>query len=160
MPQRRPDALKVVSGTARRDRLPRSDPSGRLLKPPRPPAHVSELAASEWRRLAADLVESRVLATGDLRGLELLCQALVLESEMRSIIAAEGATISTAEGGRKAHPALKAAMEARAQAIRLMQEFGLTPSSRQRVDRSAVPAASDTSPWARLKALQGAKAAG
>ena len=73
---------------------------------------------------------------------------------MRALILAEGATIPAGEGGKKGHPALKLATEARAQAIRLLESFGLTPSSRHRVDRAPPPPADD-SPWSKLKALQG-----
>ena len=43
-------------------------------------------------------------------------------------------------GGSKAHPALKVADAARTVAVRLFTEFGLTPASRQRVDRTAFAA--------------------
>ncbi|MBV8589794.1 MAG: phage terminase small subunit P27 family [Acetobacteraceae bacterium] len=160
MPQRKSDTLKLISGTSRRDRLPRSDPTLRLTEPPAPPSHLSERAAAEWNRLAQELVAAGVLTGGDLRSLELLAETLALEAEMRTLIAAEGATIPSGEGGRKGHPALKIATDARAQAIRLLEGFGMTPSSRQRVDRCAPAATSADSPWTRLRELQGAKAGG
>ena len=162
MPKRKSDTLKLISGTSRRDRLPRSDPSLRLTEPPPPPSHLSERAAAEWNRLAQELVAAGVLTGGDLRSLELLAETLALEAEMRTLIAAEGATIPSAsgDGGRKGHPALKIATDARAQAIRLLEGFGMTPSSRQRVDRGAPAAPCADSPWARLRELQGAKVGG
>jgi P27 family predicted phage terminase small subunit len=159
MPYRKDDALKLIAGTSRRDRLPRPDPGVRLSRPPRPPAHLSERAAAEWRRLAQELVANGVLTSADLRALELLSETLALEAEMRALIAAEGATIRSGEGGRKGHPALKIAADARAQAIRLLEAFGLTPVRRQRLDRQVLPCADDL-PWVRLKALQSAKAVG
>jgi len=153
MPQYKNEALKLISGTARRDRQSRSHAGERLVSPPGPPEHLSDRAAAEWRRLARELVEAGSLTGADLRALELLAETLALEAEMRALILAEGATIPAGEGGKKGHPALKLATEARAQAIRLLESFGLTPSSRHRVDRAPPPPADD-SPWARLKALQ------
>ena len=109
--------------------------------------------ATEWRRLAPELVETGSLTGADLRALELLAETLAIEAEMRALISAEGATIPASEGGKKGHPALKIATDARAQAIRLLESFGLTPSSRHRVDRAPAPPADD-SPWSKLKALQ------
>ena len=130
------------------------------MRPPRPPTHLSQRAAAEWKRLTQELVANGVLTGADLRALELLAETLALEAELRGLIAAEGATIPSGEGGRKGHPALKTAPEARAQAIRLLEGFGMTPTSRQRVDRSIGSVNPDTSPWAKLKKLQAAKAAG
>jgi P27 family predicted phage terminase small subunit len=154
MPHRKSNTLKLISGTARRDRQPQSHWGERLVSVPEPPAHLSDRAATEWRRLARELVEAGSLTGADLRALELLAETLALEAEMRALISAEGATIPAGEGGKKGHPALKIATDARAQAIRLLESFGLTPSSRHRVDRAPPPPADD-SPWARLKALQG-----
>ena len=153
MPQHKSNALKLISGTARRDRQPRSHPGERLVSPPEPPEHLSDRAAAEWRRLARELAEAGSLTGADLRALELLAETLALESEMRALISAEGATIPAGEGGKKGHPALKIATDARAQAIRLLESFGLTPSSRHRVDRAPPPPADD-SLWLQLAALQ------
>ena len=164
MPQRIGDGLKQVRGTARRDRKPH-DTTVRLVRPPRPPAHLSQRAAAEWRYLAHELVQAGILTGADLRALELLAETLAMEGEMRAVIAAEGATIPAAEGGRKGHPALKIATEARSQAIRLLEAFGLTPVSRQRVDRAPQPVRDEAEAflangWRALRGLQAGNGAG
>ncbi len=154
MPLRTSDGLKLIRGTGRRDRDGRHDPTARLAKAPRPPGHLSPRAAAEWRHLARELVETGVLTGADLRALELLAETLALEADMRAIVAREGATIAGAEGGRKGHPALKIGAEARSQAIRLLEAFGLTPASRQRVDQAPAPRTAENGPYARMQALQ------
>jgi len=125
---------KLVTGTLRADRQPRADVAARLTIPPKPPAQLGPRAAGEWRRVARAAAGIGTLTTADLRALELLAQTLATEGEAQQVLTAEGLTVATADGGRKAHPALKAMEVARAQAARLLAEFGLSPKARQGVD--------------------------
>ncbi len=125
---------KLVTGTLRPDRQPRADVAARLTTPPKPPAQLGPRAAAEWRRIAPAAIAIGTLTGADLRTFELLAQTLATESETRETLTAEGLSVGTADGGRKAHPALKAMEVARAQAARLLAEFGLSPKARQGVD--------------------------
>lgn len=154
MPPRKSDTLKLIAGTGRRDRQPRMDPTTRLAKAPRPPASLSPRAAAEWREMAPVLVAAGLLTSADLRLLAMLSETLAMEAELRDLVRTEGVTIPAAEGaGRKGHPALKAILETRAQGLRMLEAFGMSPASRQRVD-PAPAGRDDNSPFARLKALQ------
>lgn len=98
---------------------------------PPPPKGLSSKAKREWVELAQRGVELKTLTNADLRALEMLAETLASEKQLRIVIEREGQTISTGGGGRKAHPALKALAEARAQSMRLLTAFGMTPAGRQ-----------------------------
>jgi P27 family predicted phage terminase small subunit len=131
---RKSNLLKLMRGTAREDRKPKRDFARRLYRAPLPPSHLSARAASEWRGLARAAVSLGTLTGADLRAFELLAVTLATESEARDVLAREGLTVPTAGGGRKAHPGLRTAETARAQAATLLAAFGLTPRGRQSVD--------------------------
>ena len=139
---------KLVTGTLRPDRQPRADPAARLTIPPKPPAQLGPRAAAEWRRIAPAAVGIGTLTTADCRAFELLAQMLATESEARELLAAEGLSLNTGDGGRKAHPAVRTMETARAQAARLLAEFGLSPKARQGVDVLPPRAAS---PFSRIR---------
>jgi P27 family predicted phage terminase small subunit len=129
--------LKIARGTSRADRRSKRDFAARLTRTPSPPAHLSELAATEWRRLAPAAAGLGTLTAADLRAFELLAVTLATEAEAREVLQREGWTVSTADGGsRKGHPAIKTIETARAQAARLLEAFGLTPRGRQALDTS------------------------
>jgi P27 family predicted phage terminase small subunit len=106
----------------------------RLTKPPDPPAHISERAATQWRRVAQLCVRLKTVREADLPALELLVNALATEQEARALLDKEGITVNTGAGGVKPHPAVRMAETARAQAIALLDRFGLNPRSRRGID--------------------------
>ena len=105
-----------------------------LAEAPAPPADLSPRAAAEWRRLAPAAAALGTLAEADLRGFELLCETLATEAAARAAIEAEGYTVPTAGNGLKPRPEVGAMERARAQAARLLAEFGLTPRGRRGLD--------------------------
>lgn len=147
------EASKRLAGTFRPARA--VPPAERLTAPPRAPAGMSKAAAAEWRRLAGVLVHNGVLSAGDLTALGLLAEALATAREMRAVVMAEGLLVQGDRGARKAHPAARLAVDARAEALRLLEAFGLTPASRHRVDRAPVQVADGASPWGRMRSLRG-----
>src|SRR4051812_1263430 len=95
--------VKNLRGTARNDRLPMRTALDRLRTAPAAPAHLSERARVEWKGLARVCVELGVLTNSDLRALELLCECLGTEAELRETLKAEGLTIAGAGQNSKAH---------------------------------------------------------
>lgn len=135
MPAHRKSSIsKRLTRTARRDRQPRREFAQRLNRAPMPPQSLSEGAKAEWKRLAPAAVGIGSLTAADLRAFELLCVTLATEAEARAVIDREGLTVVAGSGGRKAHPAVRLAETARAQAAQLLQAFGLTPRGRQSID--------------------------
>lgn len=129
MPARLSADLKALKGTLRPGR--EASRSRDLLSvPPKPPAYLSVKARAEWKRIAADAIAVGI-TTADIRALVLLCETLATECELRAVLEREGHTVSGANGGTKAHPALSALAQTRQQATLLLQSFGLTPRGRQ-----------------------------
>ncbi|MDQ2963221.1 MAG: phage terminase small subunit P27 family [Pseudomonadota bacterium] len=127
-------AEKQTRGTARPDRAPKMTALRRFDKPPRAPKHLSERARAEWIVLARVTCEIGTLTGADLRSLELLCEVLATEAELRELLKAEGLTIAGAGGNLKGHPATRLLAAARNQAAKMLSDFGLTPKGRQGVD--------------------------
>jgi P27 family predicted phage terminase small subunit len=134
MPPRRSTASKFVNGSVRADRLPRQDKATRLVEAPSPPVHLSSRARAEWDRLAPVAHALGTLTEADLRAFELLTETLASEAEARETVACGGLAVPTRDGGLKPHPGVKIMECARAQAHRLLSDFGLTPRGRQGVD--------------------------
>lgn len=103
----------------------------RLKRAPRPPNHLSDRAAAEWRRLGPVCVGLRTLSKADLRAFELLCNVLAAEAEAREVLAREGSLVTTAAGGSKPHPCVRAAEKATEQSLKLLDAFGLHSKARE-----------------------------
>jgi P27 family predicted phage terminase small subunit len=134
MTQRLSPGEKRVRGTSRPDRAPKPSAMQRLDVAPLPPDQLSEGAKAEWSILAPVCVELGVLTGGDLRALELMCEILGTETELRALLKNEGYVIAGAGNNSKGHPAVKLLESTRSQAARMLSEFGLTPKGRQGVD--------------------------
>ncbi|HDR8861634.1 TPA: phage terminase small subunit P27 family [Burkholderia territorii] len=130
---RKSNATKALAGTLRADRL-KGISADQLTVAPPPPDSMSSRAAAEWVRVAPLVVSLGLLSASDLRALELLAETLATEAQLRETLDREGLTIATGTGGSKAHPALRALSDARAQAARLLDAFGLSPRGRQAID--------------------------
>ena len=109
-------------------------PAAPLAEAPDPPTHLSAGAAAEWRRLAPAAAALGTLADTDLRAFELLCDTLATEAETRTVVEREGCAVPTVGGGAKPRPEVRVMETARAQAARLLADFGLTPRGRRGLD--------------------------
>jgi P27 family predicted phage terminase small subunit len=142
---RKSNAKKHFLGTVRDDRAARLA-GEQLQKSPPPPDHLSVGAAIQWKRVAPTIHALGTLRLADLTALELLCSTLSTAADAAAVVEREGMTISTDSGGVKTHPAVKLLEVARAQAQRLLVEFGLSPRSRGSVDTAPAPGESRR-PW-------------
>jgi P27 family predicted phage terminase small subunit len=129
----KPEHLKQLYGTARKDRQRAAAAGDRLTEPPDAPSTLSAGARAEWHALAPILVEMETLCRGDLRALEQLAETLATQRELQAVIEAEGVLLQTAAGGYKTNPAMRSLETARNQAKALFIEFGLTPKARSYV---------------------------
>ncbi|MGO9717262.1 MAG: phage terminase small subunit P27 family [Steroidobacteraceae bacterium] len=133
---------KKLAGTLRADRTKRRPKARGMSTIPAPPEHLTARARAEWLYFAPSLAALRTVAAADLRGLEMLCETLATAQQAQAVIASAGLTIGSARSGKiRAHPAIKIMETARAQATRLLIEFGLTPRARSHVEPAA-----DTTP--------------
>ena len=128
---------KQLKGTYRKERdkaTIRADQA--LMEAPPPPDTLTNGGRLEWLKLAPLACELGTITRADLRAFEQLCECLASASELQALVAAEGMLIPAANGGQKSHPAQRSLETARAQAHRLLEAFGLTPRSRNYVERA------------------------
>jgi P27 family predicted phage terminase small subunit len=146
MPPRIPNNAKRLKGTYRpsRDnrRAPKPAPGA-----PLPPEWLGPAALPRWAELVEQLEVSRVLTKADRTALGLLADALSEYVAHRATVEQEGATYVKGSRGRstlkRPRPEVALAREARRDAVRLLEAFGLTPASRNRVEAVAAPEADE-----------------
>jgi P27 family predicted phage terminase small subunit len=136
MPARKPTRLKIITGTARKDRQKR-EPEPKAGTP-RPPSWLDAAASRFWHELVPELEAMRVLTHADREALGLTCTALAEHQRAAAIIAEHGLTYpaETRSGTTlyRERPEVRAAGDAWRRALRGLSEFGLTPTSRGRLD--------------------------
>lgn len=136
-PPRKPQALKKAAGTYREDRH-----GGGLEVPvekPKTPDHLDAISRETFDRLANRLEQLGVVSDLDAISLEMLAEAWEDYKAARAIIKKLGVTYEseTATGTiRRPNPEVAIMQEAWNRVYKLIQHFGLTPSSRARVGKS------------------------
>jgi P27 family predicted phage terminase small subunit len=112
---------------------------------PYAPRYLSAVAQREWGRAAALLMRARVLTEADLTALALYCDAYGRWIEARAKLADQGLVIEARAKldenglaimdvkGSYQNPWLFVANKAHEQMLKLLAEFGMTPSSRTRI---------------------------
>lgn len=133
-PPRKSEKRKRLEGTDQPCRRRRPTPGERLSRTPAPPSYLSEGAREEWRSLAPLARRLGTLTACDLRAFGLLCETLATETAAREAVGRDGLTTGTDAGGIKRSPVVGVMERARAQAARLLCEFGLTPRGRGQID--------------------------
>jgi P27 family predicted phage terminase small subunit len=141
-PPPKPHALKLLSGTDRKDRRSSNPLKVKPETPPRPDwlgvdVPWGEAAIEEYERVTAALAPARVLAAGDRDVVAVYADAVGRWRHFRRAAGRRGFT-QTTKGGYRAPSAEAALMK---QALDDMRRFGavlgLSPSERERV--SALP---------------------
>lgn len=143
-----PTALKVVKGNPGKRALPKDEPSPEPAVPD-PPAHLSDDALAEWKRVAVQLYRLGILADIDMAVLAAYCQsygrwvqaerALSRVMERLENLDAEdrpegdGLLRVSAKGNVVQQPLIGIANKAAADMVRYATEFGMGPASRSRV---------------------------
>jgi P27 family predicted phage terminase small subunit len=138
----KPTALKIIEGNPGKRKLPdlepRFDPSQ-----PSPPPFLNDDAKVEWGRVSSLLYDAGVLTDIDRAALAAYCQAYGVWAQAERQIAKlqqsgdlAGLMMKTKDGNYIQQPLLGIANKARADMIKFASEFGMTPSSRVRVETS------------------------
>jgi P27 family predicted phage terminase small subunit len=125
--KKKPTALKILHGD-RKDRIPVSEPRA-VAGLPEKPAHLDEDASAEWDRIVGELNLLGVLSKTDGPALALYCSAF--SRWVRANKQLEAKLISTTDkGSDKVNPHVTIAAQAEALMLKILAEFGCTPSSR------------------------------
>ena len=132
-PKPQPTALKIIRGNPGKRPLPTNEAQPELGVP-EPPGDLSEQARQYWATYAEPLADMRVLTVADQAALALLCEATATFWESMAQVRKTGLIIKMGDKGyAQRNPFLTEANSAQKQVLALLTEFGLTPSSRTRV---------------------------
>ena len=138
----KPTHLKLVTGNAGKRPLPTKEAKP-ALELPMPPPELSDDAKVEWGRVSGELYCVGLLTKIDRATLAAYCQAYGrwMEAE-RALTAMKsnafgGMLLKTGNGGVMVNPLLKVAERAMNDMVRIAAEFGMSPSSRSRIEASA-----------------------
>lgn len=134
--RKKPTALKLVAGTARKDRMNPAEPEFDELKAIDPPAEIAsdEVAAETWNELAPKLHKAGVLKVTDKDVLVLYCMARSRYWKAQKELDDKGITIMNPSTGMPArNPAAMIANEAYRQMTTTGSRLGLDPTSRQAI---------------------------
>jgi len=130
----KPTALKKLQGNP--GRRPYSKKEAMPKKPkgiPRAPSHLDKRAQEEWRRMAKELHPLGLLTNIDLTALAAYCASFSIWLDAQKKIQKHGVLIKAQSGFPMQSPYLAISNRAMTEMRKWMVEFGLTPSSRSRV---------------------------
>ncbi|WP_317736720.1 phage terminase small subunit P27 family [Burkholderia pseudomallei] len=138
-------------------KLLRGNPGGRPINDAEPvltpapdascPGWLSATAKEHWPAIAEQLRTAGLLTVLDVTALGLYCEAFARWQDANDHVVKYGAVVKSAHGYPIPSPYLQVSNQAYAQMVRMLAEFGMTPSSRS---RCAVAKPSDTNPYARF----------
>lgn len=142
-PKPKPTALKVLAGTNRPDRANPAEARPRAQRPTCP-AHLCPAARSEWRRIIGELEPLGLVTKLDRAALAAYCQAWGRWVEAEEALRKHGVLVKSPSGFPMQSPYLAVANKAMNQMRLLLQEFGMSPSSRSRATASPIGAQEET----------------
>ena len=135
--KRLPTELKKQRGTLRKDRLNENEPKLPSVIPPIP-TWLSEDGQKAFSELSTLLHDMSVLTQADELALTLLCDAYSEYKKAKEVVNELGATmeVTSREGNSKSviRPEVQIANQSFVRVFQLLKEFGLTPSSRAKVN--------------------------
>lgn len=130
---RKPTALKLLHGDFDKNPQRRNAEEPQPKKSaPKCPAHLSDVAKDEWRRIVKELQSMDVVTQVDRSALEAYAVLYASWRDAIKTVSEEGAFLDS-ETGKYEHPASKAARQLASEMHKVLCQFGLTPASRSRV---------------------------
>jgi P27 family predicted phage terminase small subunit len=140
----KPTALKVLEGTARKDRILKNEMQpARLDGLPLAPDFLTERGREEWHYLCTELHALGMLHRVDLSLIGAYCNELSIYFEAEAILRAKGRimTLKNPDGTIKyiqQAPHVAIARNALKTAMQLGSQFGVTPSARTRISQGQI----------------------
>lgn len=131
----KPTKLKKLAGNP--GKRPLNSGEAQLPVPDRPPyapRHLDYDAQREWRRMVRLLMELGLYTGLDYAALAMYCQVWSRWAQAERTLAGQALILTGAEGGMYQNPMLHVANKAWEQLRKILPEFGLSPSSRSRLD--------------------------
>jgi len=133
----KPSRLKILEGNAGKRPLPKREPKVIGLKSPEPPKPLSRRAKMHWRKLVPQLQAVGLIGEIDRDAMGMYCEAQARWSEANQEIQKNGVIVVSPQGFPMQSPYLAISNKAFEQMRQLLPEFGMTPSSRTRIETPA-----------------------
>lgn len=137
-PAPKPTALKELAGNPGRRPLNKREPKPKAKLPP-PPAGLNAEERKAYRRTGHQLLAMGVMTVADGTALATLAAAENRYWQAKEQVDKLGTIVKTTNGNLIQNPYLPVMNKAWEQMMKLFQEFGLTPSSRTRIQTMAEP---------------------
>lgn len=126
--------LRVVQGNPGKRKIPDDIPKPKAtVKVPRAPKQLSVAARPYWRQFARELSNMRVLTSADYPALAMLSEQYAIYWEAMDGVRQYGIIGVTPNNHLVRSEWLNTANKAMDQCLKILLEFGLTPSARMRV---------------------------
>jgi P27 family predicted phage terminase small subunit len=130
----KPTHLKLLQGKPGHRQLNENEPQPEELDAqPEPPSHLSGEARAEWDRAYPILARNRLITEADLTAFAAYCQAYGRWQQAESELAKQGSIVLAPSGFPIQNPYLAVSNKAVEHMHKFLTEFGMTPSSRSRV---------------------------
>lgn len=139
----KPTVLKVLSGNPGKRPLNEKEPKPDIMEPRKPYGVMPKRALKIWNELAPQLLELGVLTVIDGPAFALLCIHWAIAIEASKLVReaeeelGQGIITEDDRGRERKHRALQVLRDATREFKSLGAEFGLTPSSRSRLEIEA-----------------------
>ena len=128
----KPTEVKKLEGNPGKRAINKKEPKPESVVP-RCPSHLPKTAKAEWARITKELKTLGLISRIDRAALVAYCQAWADYIEANQTIDEQGAVIVSEKGGAYQNPWVGIKNNALNRLIRISAEFGMTPSSRSRV---------------------------
>lgn len=129
----KPTAIKVLEGNPGKRQLNSSEPRPNK-KAPRCPNWLEDEAKKEWKRMAKQLEHLGILTEIDMAAFSGYCQAYARWKEAEEFITKHGTIVKTPSGYWQQVPQVSIAQTYLKIMNKFCEQFGLTPSSRTRIN--------------------------
>jgi len=134
-PKPTPTKLKKLRGNPGRRPLPKNEPQpAKSEKLPLAPRYLNKVAQKEWRRMVKELHPIGLLTNIDLTALGGYCACYADWIDAMGQVQEHGVVVKAQSGFPVQSPYLTIANKAMVEMRKWLVEFGMTPSSRSRVD--------------------------
>jgi P27 family predicted phage terminase small subunit len=145
-PVPQPTALRLLRGNPGKRAINHLEPQPER-KAPRCPEHLDAVARKEWKRLSKMLLRLGVLTEVDGMALANLCQTWSTLIKAQTKLTESGMLFRTPSGYVQQSPLIGIVNNCSAIVHKLAQEFGLTPTARNRLVLNEPPPKGPVSPW-------------
>ena len=147
-----PTNLKVLRGTAQPCRMNDKEP-----KPPKGkvkmPSGLTDKEKKHWQEVADNLEEAGILSLLDVQALRLYCRSYAGWIDANQRLDEYGTVIKSLHGQPILSPYFKVSQKYFDQLLSILREFGMTPSSRTRIQADNQAPEDDFDAWQKKRRM-------